>query len=245
MSLTANLVSSVAKGLFRESINSQSNDRHLFGNMDAQSVIKCLFRRPFSRSMINKGLLNADFLVKHGTLRLLLELLKLLDSLIGALSCNSSSSNQLMQHMVPVKQEIQNDVQALLPDPQVLLTLLSSLDSCSKTHGSCLKRTASRHEHSSQSIKKIKKDTAERDIDIVVGGISTSPDIALSGHGGRVSNAPREDALDDEEDFMRIVGEIWDLELYSMTITTPKGAGNYLHSKLLDALLYFRVCTIF
>lgn len=244
MSLAATLVSSVGNGLSREFINRQSSRQHVFGNKDVQSIMKCLFPRPFSRSMINKGLLHSDILVKHGTLRVLLELLKLLDSLIGALSHNSSSSNQLMQHMVPIKQEIQNEVQALLPDPQVLLTLLSSLNSCSKTHDSCLKRTASHHEHSSKSKKKLKVDIADNDIDIVVGGISSAPDIALSVSEEGVSNSSGEEALDDEEDLIRIVGEIWGPELSSMTITTSKEVENHLHSKLLDALRYFRVCTI-
>ncbi|XP_054820166.1 uncharacterized protein LOC129319197 isoform X2 [Prosopis cineraria] len=239
VSLAASLVSLIVNGPSREFINSQLNDLNMFGNMDVQRVMKCMFPRPFSRSMINKGLLHTDFLVKHGTLRLLLELLKFLDSLISASNCRSSSTNQSMQPIIPFKQEIQNDVQALLPDPQVLLNLLSSLDRCSKTHDSCLKRTGSHLKHHSRRIKKLKMDTAERDIAIVVGGISSVSDVPLSVNGEGVSDAPRADVLDDEEDLIRIVRKIWGLEMCSLIITTPKEVANYLHSKLLDALKYF------
>ncbi|XP_028799422.1 uncharacterized protein LOC114754765 isoform X2 [Neltuma alba] len=237
VSLAASLVSMIGNGLSREFLNSQSNDLHIFGNMDVQSVMKCMFPRPFSRSMINKGLLHTDFLVKHGTLRLLLELLKFLDSLISALNFRSSSYNQSMQHIMPIKQEMQNDIQAWLPDPQVLLTLLSSLDSLSKTNDSCLKRTGSHLRH--RRSKLLKTDTAERDTDIVVGGISSVCDVPLSKNEVNVSDATREGVLDDEEDPVSIVRQIWGMEICSMMITTPQEAENYLQSKLFDALKYF------
>ena len=98
--------------------------------------MKCLCPRPFSQSVVNKGLLHSDFLVKHGTLRLLLEALKLLDSFISALNHSSYSSDQMMQGWASLKQEIQNEVRTSLPDPQVLLTLLSSLTCHPKTRES-------------------------------------------------------------------------------------------------------------
>nr|POE84374.1 hypothetical protein CFP56_67229 [Quercus suber] len=88
------------------------------------------------QSVVNKGLLHSDFLVKHGTLRLLLEALKLLDSFISALNHSSYSRDQMMQGWASLKQEIQNEVRTSLPDPQVLLTLLSSLTCHPKTRES-------------------------------------------------------------------------------------------------------------
>lgn len=58
---------------------SQSRDRALFDSEDVQSIIECLYPFPFIWSLINKGLLHSDFLVKYGILRLLSEALKLLD----------------------------------------------------------------------------------------------------------------------------------------------------------------------
>ncbi|XP_019455735.1 PREDICTED: uncharacterized protein LOC109356706 isoform X2 [Lupinus angustifolius] len=236
ISVAANLVSSVGDGLSKEFTSSQSNDPHSFDKMDLHNNMKCLFPRPFSRSMFNRGLLHTNFLVKHGIVKLLLEILKLLDSLFGCLNRSSSSSNSFMQHMVSIKQEIQNYVQAFLPDPQVLLNLLSPL----KARNSSLKRPACHLEHSGNSRQKLKKDTFESDIDIVVGGISSAPDIDLTGNNGIADIAVRESELDDEEDLMNTMGEIWGVDLHSMAFSTPKDAESYLHSKLLDALRYYR-----
>lgn len=246
ISVAADLVSSISSGISKEFDNSQSNGPPSIDNMDLLDVVKCLFPRPFSRSMFNKGLPHADTFVKHGTLRLLLELLKLLDSLFGGLNHNSSSSdNTLMQHMVSVKQEIQNYVQPYLPDLQVLLNLLSSLDGCYESHNSSLKRNACHHEHDGNSRKKLKMDTSETDIDIIVGGINSAPNIDLIGNSGTVDSALKEDALDDVEDLMNSIGEMWGLDLHSMDISTLKDAESYLLSKLLDALRYYHVCSIF
>ncbi|KAL2945649.1 hypothetical protein AAZX31_U039300 [Glycine max] len=150
LSVAAQLVSLVGNGISKESVNFQSNGPRLFDNMDLHSIVKCLFPRPFSRSLFNKGLPHIEPYVKHGTLRLLLELLKLLDSIFGGLYCNSNSNNPFMQHMMSIKVEIQNYVQAFLPDLQVLLNLLSSLDANSEARNSSLKRNACHHEHNRQ-----------------------------------------------------------------------------------------------
>ncbi|RDY02938.1 Nucleolar pre-ribosomal-associated protein 1, partial [Mucuna pruriens] len=232
ISVAAQLVSLVRNGLSKEFVNFRSNGLCLFDNMDLHSVVKCLFPRPFSRSLFNKGLPHVEPYVKHGTLRLLLELLKLLDSLFGSLNLNSSSSNPCMQHMMSIKDEIQN---------YVLLNLLSSLDASSEAHNSNLKRKACHHEHNSSRRKKLKMDTSEGgDIDIVVGGISSAPDIDLTVNSGTVDSEPGADALDDEEDLMSSIGEIWGVDLHSLDISTLKDVESYLLSKLLDALRFYR-----
>ncbi|KAH1197429.1 Nucleolar pre-ribosomal-associated protein 1 [Glycine max] len=241
LSVAAQLVSLVGNGISKESVNFQSNGPRLFDNMDLHSIVKCLFPRPFSRSLFNKGLPHIEPYVKHGTLRLLLELLKLLDSIFGGLYCNSNSNNPFMQHMMSIKVEIQNYVQAFLPDLQVLLNLLSSLDANSEARNSSLKRNACHHEHNSSSRKKLKLDTSESgDIDIVVAGISSTPDIDLTGNSETVDGGAREDALDDEEDLKNSIGEIWGVDLCSMEINTLEEMESYLLSKLLDALRYYR-----
>ncbi|KAJ7960757.1 Nucleolar pre-ribosomal-associated protein 1 [Quillaja saponaria] len=64
--LAANLISSVGTGLSFGFLNSHSYDQPSFDSADTQSIMKCLFPRQFSWSMIYKGLLHSDFLVKHG-----------------------------------------------------------------------------------------------------------------------------------------------------------------------------------
>ncbi|XP_035543314.1 uncharacterized protein LOC108983821 isoform X4 [Juglans regia] len=225
-------------------LDSRSHNPPLFDDEHVQSILKCLFPRPFSRSVINKGLLHSNFVVKHGTLKLLLEALKLLDSFIGALNHGSYLSDQMMQGWASLKQEIQNEVRTLLPDPQVLLTLLSSLTRHSKTHGSCLKRTAYSEnftERSGNKLKKLKKNFGNKDTDIIVSGIGSTPGIALTGDSERVVGSVAGDETDSGKDLMVVIAEIWDLGRHSMPLITLEDTGIFFQSKLLDALkIYIR-----
>lgn len=229
-------------------LDSRSHNPPLFDDEDVQSILKCLFPRPFSRSVINKGLLHSNLVVKHGTLKLLLEALKLLDSFIGALNHGSYLSDQMMQGWASLKQEIQNEVRTLLPDPQVLLTLLSSLTRHSKTHGSCLKRTAYSEnftERSSNKLKKLKKNFGNKDTDIIVSGIGSTPDIALTGDSERVVGSVAGDETDSGKDLMVVIAEIWDLGRHSMPLITLEDTGIFFQSKLLDALTIYIVSFTF
>ncbi|KAJ4879506.1 hypothetical protein Rs2_36560 [Raphanus sativus] len=118
ISLAANLVSSVG--------NSCS-----FGSEDVQTRMKCIFPRPFSRSLITKGMLHSDFLVKHGTLRFLFESLRLLDSFLTSWKlCSSHASDQVQASF---EQDVMSEVRSFFPDSQVLLTvLIKSLDGTQK-----------------------------------------------------------------------------------------------------------------
>ncbi|XP_059441149.1 uncharacterized protein LOC132173627 isoform X2 [Corylus avellana] len=242
VSLAANLVSSVGAGCHFGFLDSQCHPTS-FDNEEVQSILKCLFPRPFSRSVINKGLLHSDFLVKHGTLRLLLEALKLLDSFIGVLNHSSYLSDQMMQGWASLKQEIQNEVRTSLPDPQVLLTLLSSLTRHS-TRESCLKRTADLEnftERSSSNVKKLKMNFENEDTDIVVSGISSAPDIASPAESERPVASLAADETDDGKDLMGVIAEIWGLELHSVHLITLKDTEMFFQTKLLDALkIYIR-----
>lgn len=229
-------------------LNSRSHNPPSFDDEDVQSILKCLFPRPFSRSVINKGLLHSNFLVKHGTLKLLLEALKLLDSFIGALNHGSYLSEQMMQGWASLKQEIQNEVRTLLPDPQVLMTLLSSLTRHSKTHESCLKRMADSEkftEHSGNKLKKSKTNFGNKDTDIIVSGLGSAPDIALPGDSERVVGSVAADEPDGAKDLMVVISEMWDLGRHSMPLNTLEDTGIFFQSKLLDAIKIYIVSFIF
>ncbi|MCD9560594.1 hypothetical protein HAX54_019311, partial [Datura stramonium] len=93
--------------------------------------MKCIGPRSFSRLVINKGLLHSDPLVKHGTLKLVLE--------------------------------------DFAPDPQVLFSLLSSLNKFYRGLEQCLKRSADSEIGDNMiSRKKLKIDVANEDTDIIV-----------------------------------------------------------------------------
>lgn len=245
VSLAANLVSSVGTGCHFGFLDSPCHPAS-FDNEDVQSILKCLFPRPFSRSVINKGLLHSDFLVKNGTLRLLLEALKLLDSFIGALNQSSYLSDQMVQGWASLRQEIQNEVRTSLPDPQVLLTLLSSLTRHS-TRESCLKRTADLEnftERSSNNVKKLKMNFENEDTDIIVSGISSAPDIASPADSERPVGSLAADETDDGKDLMGVIAEIWGLELHSLPLITLKDTEMFFQTKLLDALKIYIVSFI-
>lgn len=245
MIMAANLVSSVNNELSFGSLDSQRQHPDSFDNVDVQSIMKCLCPRSFSRSVINKGLLHSDFLVKHGTLKLLLEALKLLDSLIVALDCSKSSSNsnnRTKQGLPSLNQEIQDEVRTLFPDPQVFLTLLSSLSGHSKTQELGLKRKADFSEHRNSSVKKLKTDTVnDKDLDIIVSGMSSVTDISLPEDSERVMGEPTPDVVNGA---LNVIVEIWGLDHCSILIT-PLNADIYFYSKLLDALKIYFVSFVF
>lgn len=234
------MVSSVGSGHPFGFHDFQSHDQALLDNVDVQSIMKCLYPRSFSRSTINKGLLHSDFLVKHGTLRVLLEALKLLDSFLGVLNQNGK-----LYVSESFKQDFQNEVRTLLPDPQVLLTLLSSLSNHSKNQQ--LKRTAELEkfpEHSRSSVKKLKTDIENKDADIIIGGLNFDPDVALPEISERIVGTSTDDGLDNEKDATNVMAEIWGLDLHSTSLTTLKDAEIYFHCRLLDALKIYLVSLI-
>lgn len=230
VTLAANLVSSVGSRPSFGFHDSQSHNGALFDNVDVQDVIKCLYPRQFSRSTINKGLLHSDFLVKHGTLRHLLEALKLLDSFLGDLNLRDQncSGNGTIHVLESLKQEFQNLVRRLLPDHQVLLTLLSSLSSNSRKRTADLEKFP---EHSPKSVKKLKSDFGNKDSDIVVGGISFDQDIASP------ENSERE--------LTNVMADLWGSDFCSTPITALKDAELYFHSRVLDALRIYLVSLLF
>lgn len=216
------MVSSVGTNLPSDFLDSQ---------LDKRSIMKCISLRPFHRSVVNKGLLNSDFLVKHGTLRLLLEVLQLLDTFIRAID-----SNQMIDKWFSLKQEIQNEVRSYLPDPQVLLTLLSSLNSNYRNPQSNLKRKANIEnlpESNKNRQKKLKTDVMKEDTDILVSGITSSCDI--------LEEDLEKNELGNGRNDENAIEEIWGLRHCSVFCTAPKEAEIYFHSKLLDALKLYLV----
>lgn len=224
---------------------SQSYDVASSGTANVQNIMSCICPRSLSRTVINKGLLHSDVLVKHGTLRLLLEALKLLDSLITMLNCHFDSDSQMMHNWGSLKQEIQNEARSLLPDFQVLLTLLSSLSGRNRSQKLSLKRKMNLEkdcEHSSKVTKKSKKDGMSENVDIIIGGMSSA---LLPGDDEQIVDALIMVESDTKKEFVNVVSEIWALDLCSFPISSPEDAEIYFQSKLLDALKIYLVSFFF
>ncbi|XP_021667302.2 uncharacterized protein LOC110655333 isoform X2 [Hevea brasiliensis] len=237
VSLAANLVSSMAVGDPFGFIDFQSNDPPCCNSVHVQNIMTIISSRPLSRSVINKGLLHLDFLVKNGTLRLLLEALKLLDSFLRATSLSCTRKQRIRKWAV-LKQEIWNEIRTLLPDPQVLLSLLSPLSSLARSDKSCLKRTADKEISllCCKRRKKLKRKATIEDTDIIIGGINSLPDIALAEDDENVVESQIPHASDGTMDFMNVISELWGSDLCSVPDTTLKDAEILFQSKLLDAL---------
>lgn len=242
VSLAANVLSSVSDGLAFEFLDSQTQEPPTLNSPEVQNIMKCIGPRSFSRLVINKGLLHSDPLVKHGTLKLVLEVLKLLELLIGALNSVLSSQGQMIHKWESLKQDIWSAVRILLPDPQVLFSLLSSLNKYYRGLEQCLKRPAdSEIGDKMSSRKKLKIDVANEDTDIIVGGVSYSSDVALPLDGEAIINGDDMDDSKDEAYFVKLITELWSLHSAPLSDSTIEDTEVLFYAKLLDSLrLYYK-----
>ncbi|VVB11399.1 unnamed protein product [Arabis nemorensis] len=241
ISLAANLVLSVRISCSFDFLNPEQRATHPSGGSEVQTIMKCICPRSFSRSLITKGMLHSDFLVKHGTLRFVLETLRLLDAFVTAWNLRSSHICSVEQIQASLEQDVMTEVRSFFPDSQVLLTLLKSLGGSSGTQELSLKRKAVSNSGLVDRKKRFKR--SEKDVldeeagDIVIGGVGSDKDIFLT-----------EDTVDahltdqaDEKEYLGIVSEIWASELCSKPIDSVEEAEMCFHIKLLDALkIYVR-----
>lgn len=231
--LAANVISSVSCGISWGFLDNQAENLMTFEASDVQSVLKCLCLRPFNRRVVNKGLLHSDFLVKHGTLRLLLEILKFLNSFIDALC---------FRELYSLKQKVQDEVLILLPDSQVLFTLLSSVSSFYETPKSTLKRSSDSESvgsHITPARKKSKTNIISEEIDIVVGGLDCAEKI-VPGDTEKPRKTVATLQFDDENGLEQLM-EIWRSYESSFSLETVKGSEVYFYCKLLEALEMYHV----
>ncbi|KAL3830073.1 hypothetical protein ACJIZ3_018875 [Penstemon smallii] len=234
ISLAADVVSSVRDGLSFGFVDKPP----AYDSPYLQNIFKCIVPRPFTRLVINKGLLHSDSLVKHGTLRLVLEALKLLDSLMNSVNSFAHSNNQ--NDWAALKAEIQNGVRMLLPDPQVLLSLLSPLDSHFTSLESTTKRKAETEyvsEHNASVHKRLKSSTSNEDMDIVVVGVDSFSEVDFSGK--EVADSGGEQQSENGADTLKILGDLWGLGPCSMKHMYLRDGDTYFYSKLLDTLMIF------
>lgn len=274
ISLAADLISSANTEFSFASLASHSCDPPTLGSPEMQCILKCIVPRALTRLVINRGLLHSDILVKHGSLRLLLEAIRSFDRLIGAINdvlkklsekrhkvvCSEGQLefNNLqgigvlgkfgkclntdkvgvsyIQKWVSLKQEFQDEVRAILPDPQVLLT-------CSQHKN--LKNL--KRERASESlseidqrdvVKKLKSDSVDDGVDILIGGVN---ELSTSIHGsfekGKGTFIMEE--VDPDKDRMMVLSRIWGSHEFCGIVNDLKDADIYLHSKLLDVLTFY------
>ncbi|KAL8538638.1 hypothetical protein ACS0TY_000600 [Phlomoides rotata] len=233
ISLAADVVSSVSEGLSYNFVDKiPASD-----SQDVQNLLKCIGPRPFTRSVINKGLLHADTLVKHGTLKLVMVTLKLLDSFVNALDTSSDSYNQMKHSWGALKAEVQNTARMSFPDPQVLVSLLSPLSSHFKSLTSASKRKAEAEvvsEHAVNISKRLKCSAASEDLDIIISGVNSS-EVDLFVDGG-VAESGGDQQLENGADLVKIIGDIWGFQQCSV-----EDVDTHFYTKIFDSLkIYYR-----
>ncbi|XP_024008102.1 uncharacterized protein LOC18994515 [Eutrema salsugineum] len=224
ISLAANLVSSVRTSC---SFGFLSPDQPPSAGSDVETIMKCICPRPFRRSLFTKRMLHSDILVKHGTLRFLLETLRLLDSFVSAWKLCSSHSCSAEQIQTSLERDFMGEVRSFFPDFEVLKQSLGGT-----TELSC-KRKAVLDSESEGRKKRFKNDVLEEDI--VIGGVTCDKDLFLA------EDAVMTDQADAEKEFLGIVSEIWGSEFCSKPIDSLEEAEMFFQIKLLEVLrIYVR-----
>ncbi|XP_074349561.1 uncharacterized protein LOC141689235 isoform X2 [Apium graveolens] len=241
ISLAADVVSSVGDGISFEFLKTQTRDSTSFRSSDVQSIIKCICPRPFTRLVTNKGLLHSNSLIKHGTLRLVFEALKLLDSFVSAVDNSSCSGSRMIPGQASLKKDIEEEVWISLPDPQVLLSFLSSLNSHYKKSKLCPKRASSSEtvpEHNNRRRKKQKISNADDEADIIVGGMNPSVGASLPVDTENLDTTSF-DELDKKDAHMNIIAKIWGVHHCNTTSMMVDDEYTYFYSKVLDTLKFY------
>ncbi|XP_072970894.1 uncharacterized protein [Typha angustifolia] len=276
ISLAADVLSSVNWDAVVLSLASSSHDPLDVDDDNLRNILNSIVPHVCSRSVTNKGLLHPDDLVRHGSLRLTLEsvrslssLIRAIDSMVSRMDVESKSdvSGEVIAqiHGLPgfgcsievdnysvdgihankvgtkklsfLKQYIQDDVRALLPDPQVLLKLLSSLSHKHPKHsGKSLKRCSTLP---MVVAKKLKTDTSNEDVDIVICGIDAEPTDNIIEDQKEGKNVSKKQDLDLVNDHMAIFADLWDFNEEKLITYETKDTENIFHSKLLDVLAFY------
>ncbi|CAA0330833.1 unnamed protein product [Arabidopsis thaliana] len=228
ISLAADLVSSVRMSSSFDFLNP---DKPPSGGSEVHTIMKCICPRPFSQSLIARGMHHSVFLVKHGTLRFLWETLRLWDSFVTAWKLCSVDQIQ-----ASLERDIIGEVISFFPDFQVLWTVLKVSQKLS------LKRKAELDIGLVDRKKRLK--TSEMAVleelasDMVIGGLGSDTNIFLEEDTGDAQLTDQEDA---ENEYLGIVSEIWGSEFCSKPIASVDEAEMFFQIKLLDTLgIYVR-----
>jgi len=272
-----------------------------------QSRLKCILPRSFTRVVINRGLLHANMLVKHGSLRVLLEALSSLECLLNSvlaavenvpengptadlpkeslLECLSSrhivevqglsginilralsnfdpykantlshtsvSSELFKKKWVSLKQEIQDEIRGLLPDPQVLLSLLSSLKSdLTESAQKNKKRENPSSLECDEADFKVKRknqksDSVDQGVQIFVGGTKAEERKDIAEGSVAFYMDQNSDDSDMNNDDLITVAQIWGTKDICSNFDVYKDKELTLYTMVLDVLaLYQRTLPI-
>ncbi|XP_020164344.1 uncharacterized protein [Aegilops tauschii subsp. strangulata] len=135
-----------------------------------------------------------------------------------------------VKRWISLREYIQDEVRGAIPDPQVLLKLLSS---ASQKHQNCSQsRLERRAQVSEPPQKKQRCNAIDEDDDIIIGGIDVE----------WAKDVSEEQDQDLASDHATTLCEIWGLDKQDLEMKDAEVVDSVFHSKLLDVLrLYLRV----
>ncbi|TVU16117.1 hypothetical protein EJB05_39668 [Eragrostis curvula] len=133
-----------------------------------------------------------------------------------------------VKRWISLREYIQDEIRGAMPDPQVLLKLLSSASQKHQNYSQSIRKNNEQHSEPPQ--KKRRCDASSEVADIIIGGIDVEQD----------KDTPED--LDSENDHASILCEIWGLDKQDPKVKDAKVIDNVFHSKLLDVLrLYLKM----
>ncbi|CAH2077824.1 unnamed protein product [Thlaspi arvense] len=243
ISLAANLVSPVRNSCSFDFLNPDQRAAPTPPGSDVQTIMKCICPRAFSRSLITKGMLHSDSLVKHGTLKFLFETLRLLDSFVTSWKLCSSHSCSVEKIQASLERDVMGEVRNFFPDFQVFLSVLKSPGGSSGIQKLSLKKQAGCNSglvDRNKRVKRSEKDVLEEEAgDIVIGGLGSDKDIFLEEDTEDAQMTDQADA--DRKEYLGTVSEIWGSEFCSKPFVSFEEADVFFQIMLLDTLrMYVR-----
>jgi nucleolar pre-ribosomal-associated protein 1 len=160
------------------------------------------------------------------------------------LSCSTSTDASLVDQVhqgdetrikrwISLREYIQDEVRGAIPDPQVLLKLLSS---ASQKHQNCSQSRLKRHAQLCQPPQKKQKCCAiDQDDDIIIGGIDVD----------QAKDESEEQDQDLANDHATTLCEIWGLHKEDLELKDAEVIDSVFHSKLFDVLRLYLVCACY
>ncbi|KAH9322917.1 hypothetical protein KI387_017556, partial [Taxus chinensis] len=169
----------------------------------------------------------------------------------NSISCTDTFNELSSQKWCLLKREVQDEIRGLLPDPQVLLSLLLSTKSgLTESAGKSNKRkfpssTKSKEAETKEKFKRVKSDKIDSGVDILVSGIKAGDRKDILEESVVFHTEQDSHALDNTDKDLVTVAQIWGVQDALSYRDDCKDGESMLYTKVLDVLgLYQRTLPI-
>ncbi|CAL5070105.1 unnamed protein product [Urochloa decumbens] len=231
ISLAADVIASAKCDSIVHTLSSNSHGLVSVDDEEVQSVNLLCYIIEAINGMVSKGIVKSEFI---GSAKVTI---KIDDSPV--LSCSDAADVSLVDEVhhgdemqvkrwASLKEYIQDEVHGAMPDPQVLLKLLSS---ASQKHQDYSRNIRKKNAQLSEPPQKKRRCNSSIEVDdIIIGGIDAEQDKDTS-----------EQDLESKNDRTTTLCEIWCLDKQDPKLKDAKVVEDVFHSKLLDVLRLYLV----